>query len=336
MPIKNLHTTNLHPCYVISGDEILLHVEACDAIRAAALQQGYTERHRYVMDGRSDWSEVFEVCQALSLFGDKRLIDISIPTGKPGRNGGDALSRISQQLDQISDTVFLIQLPRLDRATRNSKWAKQLETTSRWIDIPSIDKKQLPQWLQQRIQQQKQRLNNEALYWLAEQVEGNLLAAHQEIQKMGLLYPEGELDLNQVQAAVLNVARYNVFDLRDAMLSGDAKRALTILHGLRGEGEALPLVLWAIGDEIRILAALSAIQQSGGDLNQAMREQRVFGAREKQLRHCLQRLPASRWPAAVRHAHEVDRLIKGLKNPGSLDDPWEEAARLCLRIALAA
>lgn len=336
MPIKNLLNTNLQSCYVVSGDEILLHVEACDALRAAAQQQGYTERHRYVMDGRSDWSEVFEVFQALSLFGDKRLIDISIPTGKPGRNGSEALTRISQQLAQTTDTVFLIQLPRLDRATRNSKWAKQLESSSRWVEIPSIDKKQLPQWLQQRIQQQKQRLNNDALYWFAEQVEGNLLAAHQEIQKMGLLYPEGELDLNQVQAAVLNVARYNVFDLRDAMLNGDAKRALTILHGLRGEGEALPLVLWAIGDEIRTLAALSAVQQSKGDLNQALREQRVFGVREKQLRHCLQRLPATMWPAAVRHAHEVDRLIKGLKTPGCLDDPWEEAARLCLRVALAA
>ncbi|HHU95186.1 MAG TPA: DNA polymerase III subunit delta [Alcaligenaceae bacterium] len=326
----------LRPCYVVSGDEILLHVEACDALRAAAVQQGYVERHRFVMDGRSDWSEVFEVSQALSLFGDKRFIDISIPTGKPGRNGSDALTRLSTQFAQNSDNVFLIQLPRLDRATRQSKWAKQLEAASLWTDVPTIDKKQLPQWLQERAQRQKQRLRPDALQWLADQVEGNLLAAHQEIQKMGLLYPEGELSLEQAQAAVLNVARYNIFDLRDAMLNGDAKRALTILHGLRGEGEALPLVLWAIGDEIRILAALSAVQQSGGDLNQAIREQRLFGAREKQLRQCLQRLPASIWPPAVRHAHEVDRLIKGLKNPGSLDDPWEEAARLCLRIALAA
>lgn len=330
----------LQPGYVICGDEILLHVEACDAIRAAAQQQGFNERHRFVMDGRSDWSEVFEVSQALSLFGDKRLIDISIPTGKPGRNGALAISKLSQQLqkNQNADTVFLIQLPRLDRATRNSKWAKALTTAvqGQWVDVPSITKQQLPQWLQQRAQQQKQRLNTEALHWLADQVEGNLLAAHQELQKMGLIYAEGELSLDEVQTAVLNVARYNVFDLRDAMLSGDAKRALTILHGLRGEGVALPLVLWAVGDEIRVLAALSAVQQSGGDLNQAFREQRIFGAREKLLRHCLQRLPASTWPTAVRHAHEVDRIIKGLNTPGALTDAWEETARLCLRVALAA
>lgn len=332
--------TPLQAGYVICGDEILLHVEACDAIRAAAAQQGYNERHRFVMDGRSDWSEVFEVTQALSLFGDKRLIDISIPGGKPGRNGAAALSKLSQQLQtkQNTDTAFLIQLPRLDRATRNSKWAKELATAAQgqWVDVPSITKQQLPQWLQQRAQQQKQRFSNEALHWLADQVEGNLLAAHQELQKMGLIYAVGELSLNEVQTAVLNVARYNVFDLRDAMLSGNAKRALTILHGLRGEGEALPLVLWAVGDEIRLLAALSAIQQSGGDLNQAFREQRVFGTREKLLRHCLQRLPASTWPAAVRHAHEVDRTIKGLHTPGVLTDAWEETARLCLRVALAA
>lgn len=330
----------LQPGYVICGDEILLHVEACDAIRAAAQQQGFNERHRFVMDGRSDWSEVFEVTQALSLFGDKRLIDISIPGGKPGRNGAAAISKLSQQLksDQNSDTVFLLQLPYLDRTTRNSKWAKELAAAvqSQWVDVPTITKQQLPQWLQQRAQQQRQRLSPEALHWLADQVEGNLLAAHQEIQKMSLIYTEGELDINEVQAAVLNVARYNVFDLRDAMLSGNAKRALTILHGLRGEGEALPLVLWAVGDEIRVLAALSAIQQSGGDLNQAFREQRVFGAREKLLRHCLQRLPASTWPAAVRHAQDIDRIIKGLTTPGVLTDAWEETARLCLRVALAA
>lgn len=328
----------LHSCYVVSGDEILLHTEACDAIRAQAHKQNYAERHRFVMDGRSDWSEVFEATQALSLFGDKRLIDISIPAGKPGRNGSDALNKISEQFSNstATDNLFLIQLPRLDRASRDAKWAKQLRTSSQWIEVPTINKQQLPQWLQQRAQKQKQRLNTEALQWFVDQVEGNLLAAHQEIQKMGLLYPEGELDLKQVQAAVLNVARYSVFDLREAMLIGDAKRALNILHGLRGEGEALPLVLWAVGDEIRVLAALCAIEQSGGDLNQALRAQRVFGIRENQIRQCLRRIPASTWPAAVRHAQEVDRIIKGLRTPGCLTDPWEETARLCLRIALAA
>lgn len=328
----------LASCYVLSGDELLLLTEAADLIRQTATKQGFTERHRFEMDGRSDWSEVFEVCQSLSLFGDKKIIDIRIPTGKPGRQGAEALLRLQQYAPSSTpdDTLLLIQLPRLDRTTRNTKWATELNKYAQWIDIPSIGKKQLPSWLQQRAQQNQQQLDNDALDWLSDQVEGNLLAAHQEIQKMSLLYPTGTLNLKQVQAAVLNVARYNIFDLREAMLAGQAQRALTILHGLRGEGEALPLILWAIGDEVRILAALSGAQQSGLDLNQAMRQQRIFGAREQQIRQCLQRIPASVWPAAVRHAHELDRLIKGLKNPGAMHDPWEEAARLCLRIALAA
>lgn len=325
----------LKPIYVVSGDEILLHIEQCDAIRAAAQQQGYTERHRYVMDARSDWATIFENTQALSLFGDKRFIDISLATGKPGRTGAEAIGRLCEQ-SQSDDQVLLFQLPRLDRATRNSKWVKQLQQYAQWIEVPSIHKNQLPQWLQQRAQQQKQSLHKEALYWLADQVEGNLLAAHQELKKMELLYPSGELSLEQVQAAVLNVARYNIFDLRDAMLAGHAKRALTILHGLRGEGEALPLILWAIGDEIRLLAALAALQQSGGNPQSFFKQNRIFGQREQQLRQCVQRLPASIWPAAVRHAHDLDRLIKGVPAPGQIQDPWEEAARLCLRIALAA
>ncbi len=336
MSSKRLSLNPLQGCYSISGDEILLHIEACDTIRSAATEQGFTERHRFVMDGRSDWSEVFEVSQALSLFGDKRLIDISIPTGKPGRQGAEAiLQLLTQHSGPAADTVFLLQLPRLDRSTRSSKWAKALESQSQWLEVPTINKGQLPNWLQQRAQQNQQHLDNDALHWFSQQVEGNLLAAHQELQKMSLLYPTGTLNLEQVQAAVLNVARYNVFDLREAMLVGDAKRALTILHGLRGEGEALPLVLWAIGDEIRLLASLSALQQSGGNIQQALRSQRVFGPREQHLMRCLQRIPPQVWPAAVRHAHEVDQIIKGLHVSGSLDDPWEEAARLCLRIALA-
>lgn len=336
MSSLRLPLTPLHSCYSISGDEILLHIEACDAVRAAATEQGFIERHRFVMDGRSDWSEVFEVSQALSLFGDKRLIDISIPTGKPGRQGAEAiLQLVAHYTGPATDNAFLFQLPRLDRSTRSSKWAKALESQSQWLEVPTVNKNQLPNWLQQRAQQNQQRFDTEALHWFSQQVEGNLLAAHQEIQKMALLYPEGTLDLSQVQAAVLNVARYNVFDLREAMLLGDAKRALTILHGLRGEGEALPLVLWAIGDEIRLLASLSALQQSGGNLQHALRAQRVFGPREQQLMRCLQRIPPQAWPAAVRHAHEVDQIIKGLPVSGCLENPWEEAARLCLRIALA-
>src|SRR5690606_21215323 len=175
---------------------------------------------------------------------------------------------------------------------------------------------------------------SDTLAWMADKVEGNLLAAFQEIQKLGLLYPAGRISAEEVRRAVLDVARYDVFDLRDAMLAGQSKRALTILQGLRGEGVALPLVLWAVGDEIRLLARLAHLQTSGGDVAGEMRRNRVFGPREQGLRRTLARVPAAAWRAAVQHAHEIDRLVKGLKVPGLLNDPWDELARLLLRITV--
>lgn len=329
--------TPLAQCFVLCGDEILLQVESADTIRARAREQGYVERHRFDMDGRSDWSPVFATTQAVSLFGDKQLIEISIPGGKPGKAGADAIQEICTQLSnqQMPDSLFILQLPRLDRATRNSKWAQSLANQAVWVDVPLVERRALPNWIQQRLKRQQQQAEPEALEWLAEKVEGNLLAAFQEIAKLALLYPEGALSLENVQTAVLNVARYNIFDLRDAMLAGQAQRALTILRGLQGEGEALPLVLWAVGDEVRLLARLALLQANGGDVSGALRQNRVFGPREQLLRQTLQRVPARAWPPALKHAHEIDRLIKGLAPADLLDDAWEEMARLTLRIALA-
>lgn len=326
---------SLDGLYIVSGDEPLLVIEALDALRSLASQAGYVERTSLVMDARSDWSAVLAATQNVSLFGDRRLIELKIPGGKPGKTGGDTLSGLAQHCGSgaLPDTMVTISLPRLDRATRSSKWATALQQAGQFVEIPTIGRQQLPQWIQQRMARQGQRLEPECLEWMSDKVEGNMLAAHQEILKLGLLYPEGPIDSDEVRQAVLNVARYDVFGLRDAMLSGQADRALRILAGLRAEGEGLPLVLWAVGDEIRLLARLAAIQAEGRDLAGAMRQQRVFGPREQLLRQALRRLPAGLWPAAVQHAHDVDRIIKGLTSAGRLDDPWEELARLVLRIA---
>lgn len=326
---------SLDGLYVISGDEPLLVTEALDGLRALASQAGYAERTSLVMDARSDWAAVTGAMQNVSLFGDRRLVELKIPSGKPGKAGGDTLAGLAQQFARgtLSDTILTISLPRLDRATRSSKWATALQQTGVFIEAPTIGRQQLPAWIGQRLARQGQRLERESLEWMSDKVEGNLLAAHQEILKLGLLYPDGPITSEQVRQAVLNVARYDVFSLRDAMLSGDADRALRILAGLRAEGEGLPLVLWAVGDEIRLLARLADIQAQGDDLSGAMRQQRVFGPREQLLRQALRRLPARIWPVAVQHAHDVDRLIKGLKVSGRLDDPWEELARLILRVA---
>lgn len=205
--------------------------------------------------------------------------------------------------------------------------------TATVIEITQVERSRLPRWIEERLARQGQRTDAETLDWIADRVEGNLLAAFQEVQKLGLLYPEGQLSADDVQQAVLDVARYNVFGLRDAMLAGHPERMLTMLDGLRAEGEALPLVLWAVGDEVRTLARLAAAQ-SAGQLQAEMRRQRIFGTREPLIRQALNRVATGAWPAAVRHAHDIDRLIKGLAPQGRMHDPWAELARLGLRVAV--
>lgn len=322
------------PLYVITGDEPLLLTEAGDGVRAAARQAGYTERTSLVMDARSDWTELSGAARNISLFGDRRLIEVRIPSGKPGKPGADALQALATDAENGSDdTVTVVTLPRLDKTTRNSKWAGALWQAATVVELPNVSRQALPNWIGQRLATQKQSADPNTLAWIADRVEGNLLAAHQEIMKLGLLYPEGPLQAHDVEQAVLNVARYDLFGLRDAMLAGDPARTLTILAGLKAEGEALPLVLWAIGEEVRVLARLAQAQTQGHNLQGLMRDYRIFGPRENLIRQTLGRLPATAWPAAVQHAHDIDCLIKGVPVPGRLDDPWEELARLALRVA---
>jgi len=234
-----------------------------------------------------------------------------------------------------ADTLILIALPRLDKATRESRWVQALSRAGMMVDIANIERGRLPAWVGMRLARQNQRADGATLQWMADKVEGNLLAAHQEIQKLGLLYPEGQLAAEDVERAVLNVARYDVFGLRDAMLAGDIARTIRMIDGLRAEGEALPLVLWAVGEEIRLLARVAEARALGQDVNGLMRRLRIFGAHERLALQALNRVQPGVWPAAVQHAHDVDRLIKGLSVAGRLSDPWEEMTRLALRVAAA-
>lgn len=322
----------LPPCTVLSGNEILLVDETASAFRSAAQDLGCSERTHLVMDARSDWNTALAALQNTSLFGDARLLEISLPSGKPGRSGADTLQKIAQlsSSGQTPDVHVLIRLPSMSGG-QQGKWVQTLKTSSLWVDIGSVPSARLPGWISERLARQQQSADAEALAWLGDMVEGNLLAANQEIQKLGLLYGPGRLGLDQIQMAVLNVARYNLYDLRDAMLLGQADRALRVLHGLQAEGEALLLVLWVISEEIRILARLALAEP--GQIDAGMRRHRVFGARQQLLRQALSRVPAGVWPRALRHAHEIDRLIKGVPVAGRLHDPWAEIARLVMRIA---
>jgi DNA polymerase-3 subunit delta len=326
----------LAPMYTVSGDEPLLVTETMDALRAAARAAGYTDRTTMVMDARSDWSAVLAATQSVSLFGDRSILELKIPTGKPGKTGADTLTKLATQAQQQTDpdTILVVGLPRLDKATREGRWAQAL-AQGVMVDVATIERGRLPAWIGARMARQNQQADNATLQWMADKVEGNLLAAHQEIQKLALLYPEGMLAAEDVERAVLNVARYDVFGLRDAMLAGDVGRTVRMLDGLRAEGEALPLVLWAVGEEIRVLARVAEARASGQDSGAVMRRLRIFGAHERLAMQALSRVPARAWPAAVQHAHEVDRIIKGLPVAGRLTDPWEEMTRLALRVAAA-
>ena len=320
---------------VITGNEPLLVLEAGDAVRERARLAGYTEQHRFVMDARSDWQLVFGATSSGSLFGDKQLVEIALPGGKPGKAGADAIealaTRCSGQL--ASDALTVFKLPALDRATRETRWAKSLFSAGLVVELPDITRQALPAWIGERLARQDQSMSQDAMQWLADRVEGNLLAAHQEIQKLGLLYPSGQITLEQCQAAVLNVARYDVFALRDAMLDGNPRRMLRVLWGLKAEGEAAPLVLWAIGEEIRTLDRINQALERGQSMAGAMKAYRLFGPREQRARAALQRVSRARLKRAVAHAHDVDRIIKGLTVPGRLTDAWQELARLGMSIA---
>ncbi len=320
-------------CVVLCGDETLLLNEARDAISQIAQQKGCDERTHLVMDARSDWSQALAWAQSGSLFSLLRLLEISLPGGKPGKNGAEVLGKLSALMlaGQLADVLMLIKLPRLDSTTRNSKWLKELKAISLWVDIPSIARRQLPGWIAQRLAQQQQTTDAEVLEWLSAKVEGNLLAAHQEIQKLALLYPHGHLQAEQVYTAVLNVARYNPFDLREAVLLGQTTRALDIMAGLRAEGVAILLVLWALGEEIRLIARLAGTD--GRNLTQSMRSMRIFGAREQQMRTMIERTPSEFWPLALGQLHEIDRIVKGVPARTKLTDPWLELSRLIMRMA---
>lgn len=320
---------------VIIGDEPLLVLEAGDALRERARQEGFTEQHRFVMDARSDWQAVFSAGSSGSLFGDRQMVEISLPGGKPGKSGATAIEAIASQCaGQVAgDVLTVFKLPGLDRATRETRWAQSLLSAGSVMDLPDISRPALPQWINERLARQSQSMDAQTLQWLADRVEGNLLAAHQEIQKLALLHPAGEITLEQCQSAVLNVARYDVFALRDAMLDGDAERMLRVLWGLKAEGEAPPLVLWAMGEEIRTLDRINQSVARGQPLSAAIKAQRLFGVREQRARAALNRVSPARWQRAVAHAHDVDRIIKGLTVAGRLPDAWHELARLGMSIA---
>ena len=316
----------LKPLYVLFGEELLLALEAADRIRAAALSQGYDERRVLFVEPGFDWGEVAMVGNSLSLFAPRRVLDLRIPSGKPGKDGSEALQRLAGSLP--ADTIVLITLPGLDRQQLASKWFDALEHAGVAVYAAAVKREQLAQWLSGRLAQQDQRADTETTEFLVSQVEGNLMAAYQEVQKLALLFPAGMLPFEEVKNAVLDVARYNVYEIGAALLKGERAHFVRMLDGLRGEGAALPLVLWAIAEEARAMARVKAAMDAGRPLAQALREARVWGPRQDLLPSALNRLTSAELIGSLRRAAEVDRMIKGLAD----GDVWDALLQLGLSL----
>ena len=331
----------LRSLYTLHGDEALLVQEAADVIRATARAQGYTERSVHVVSGAHfDWSEVLAAGGSLSLFADRQLLEIRIPTGKPGKEGSPMIQQLAQSAEGNDSTLTLFILPKLDNATKKGAWFGALDQFGVTLQVESVERAQLPQWIAQRLKLQNQSVaagqeGQACLQFFADRVEGNLLAAHQEIQKLGLLYPEGELSLEQVESAVLNVARYDVFKLSEAVLAGQIPRVQRMLDGLQAEGEAAVLVHYTLAEDIRALKRVKDAIAEGRPMPMALREQRIWGAREKLFERVLPKLSASRLAQLLQNAHQVDGIVKGLKVADWPTNPWQALHRLALRVASA-
>ena len=323
--------------YTLHGDEPLLVQEFADLLRASARQHGFTERTVHTVQGAHfDWSAVAASGSALSLFADKQIIEIRIPTGKPGKDGSAYLQQIAERCQGNTDTLTIVMLPRLDSMTVKSAWFGALDSYGTTVKFDPVERRNLPQWIAQRLQLQGQRVasgeeGQRTLQFFADRVEGNLLAAHQEIQKLALLYPADShavLSLAEVENAVLNVARYDVFKLAEAVLSGQPQRAARMLDGLQAEGESEVLVHWALSEDIRSLKRVKDATEAGRPMPMALRENRVWGAKEKLFERALPNISASTLNRLLQAAHTVDGIVKGLKQPDWPASGWQSLHRL--------
>ena len=316
----------LAPVYVVHGDEPLQAIEACDAIRAAARRKGYDEREVLVAEAGFKWDAFVAANANLGLFGDRKLIDLRIPSGKPGVDGAKALEACAAQAS--ADQMLLVTLPKVDRATQGSAWFAALESAGVAIAVYPLEREALPAWIAARLARQRQRASPETVAFLADRCEGNLIAARQEIEKLGLLLPEGELDAEAVERAVSDVARYDVFQLSEAWLAPDAPRALRIIDALAAEGEGIPFILWQLGEDMHALAAVQEAIAAGTPVATAMRNARVWGKRQAAMERAARRVSPSSLGPLLSALARLDAIAKGIGR----GNPWDELKTLAMML----
>ncbi|MCM2329612.1 MAG: DNA polymerase III subunit delta [Lysobacter sp.] len=308
----------LSPLYAVHGAEALLALEAGDAIRAAARKSGCAEREVFSAEPGADWSKVGASAANLSLFSTRKLLEVRIPSGKPGAEGGKALEALCARLPE--DTVVLVMLPELEWQQLKTAWFSALEGAGTVVEAKAISREELPQWLAERLAAQQQRAGIETLEWLADRVEGNLLAAKQEVEKLALLLPAGEITLDAIRESVTDVSRFERDALLEAIHEADPGRIARAVDSLEAEGEPLPLLLWALTEELRLM-----VQLTGGE-----RPRRFLDPdRLQRIQRTARKHDAASFDRQLLRAHRIDRMIKGVET----GDAWEEILELSLALA---
>lgn len=315
------------PVYVLSGDEPLLVQEAADQIRAAARARDFSGREVFFVDRSFDWNLLTQTAASLSLFAERRLIELRMPGGKPGDEGSKALQAYAAR--PADDTILLVICGKLEAASRTSKWHQALEQAGASLQVWPVTASALPAWIAQRMQQKGLRASRDAANLLAERIEGNLLAAVQEIDKLLLLNGPGAVDADAILEAVADSARFDVYIFMDAALEGNPARVIRILDGLHEEGVEPVLLVWAVARELRQLVAVAAQLERGTGLGAALAQQKVWDKRKPLIERAVKRHNAAVWQRLMRHCAAIDRIAKGME-AGSA---WDELVQLGLAIA---
>jgi len=324
---EKLTTETLHPIYFISGDEMLLVNEATALIRNAANKIGFNERKKFHADKSFDWDSLAQSGANLSLFSDKQILELHLPTGKPGTKGAKSLANYAEH--SPADTILIITAPKIDKQTQKSKWFTALEKAGLFVQIWPIEQQQLPSWIANRLKKRDLQTDTDGLAYFANRVSGNLLAAAQEVEKLHLIYGSGKITLDDISEVISDNAQFDSFSLVDNALAGKTNTLPRMLSNLKGEGIEPILILWAITREVRTLANISYALAKGEAMQQLFYEYRVWEKRKPLIQQSLKRFSFKTWQSILNRTYYLDRLIKGME----IGNIWDELLRLVLMIA---
>lgn len=322
--LASVISKTLYPVYMVSGDEPLQQMEALDAIRAFLREQDFCEREVLDVDAQFDWYRLSEEAASMSLFASRRIVELRLPSAKPGKQGGQALrDYLAQPPD---DTVLLINAGKLDSNSKKAAWFKAVEQSGMVVQCWPVPLEKLGPWLAQRFLKRDMQAEADVLAYISQHVEGNLLAADQEIEKLCLLLSPGRVGYADVVEAISSQSRFTVFELADMMLKGEQARVLRIIAGLKAEGIALPVITWALARDIRLLVQVS---QNPSAMSMTLQRANVWSSRQALFKHCLSRHQPGVFKLMLKRMAYIDAASKGMVDA----NVWDEVESLCVKVA---